>query len=91
VAYRKKLVRGSLNGCRRTRNALCCRPLPRTEIGRKNDIVMRRTVTSIDTLAMERGLHVAEVMRALFVLLDSVVDVILLLELVLNMSCVSYD
>jgi hypothetical protein len=59
---------------------VCCRPLPRAKIGRKNEIMMRGTMTSIDTLVIKREVHVTEVTKVSFILLTSVVNVALMLE-----------
>jgi hypothetical protein len=65
VAYQKKLMTGSLRGCRSKNTGVCCRPLLRTKKGRKNEFRMQRTITNIIVLVMT-GVHVIEVRKVVF-------------------------
>jgi hypothetical protein len=49
VAYRKKLMTGSLRGCRSKNTGAYCTPLLRTKNGRK-EFRMQRTITDVIAL-----------------------------------------
>jgi len=68
VAYRKKLMTGSLRGCRSKNTGVCCRPLLRTKNGRKNEFRMQRTIPNVIALMTETGVHVIEVRKVSFAL-----------------------